>query len=208
MIPWDLSLVLSIVALALSILTLWLTEFRGPNLSLLNTPRFETSDKTFEEHYNKEYTPTWFRLTTVLFMFANYGGKAGTILSLKFGFVPHESFKIFLDESYFNLTKPDSLPTTIEEGNNKYLEFSPEFRMIDWKRVALAEVLNPKLKVDDIVEKALVRSKERFESFCDFLTKSQELGKITCTITFTTGRFRTQDCCTSHTTHSDTGREQ
>lgn len=192
MIPWDLSLVLSIVALALSILTLWLSEFRGPNLSLLNTPRFEATDEAFAEHQTKEYTPRWFRLTPVPFMFANYGGKAGTILDLKFDFVPHAPFKIFLDEVYFNLTKPDGLPITIEEGDNQYLEFSPEFRTIEWKRVTLAEVLDPNLKVDDIIEKTLERSKESFEDFCDFLTKSQELGRVACTITLTTGRFRTK----------------
>ena len=49
----DLSLLLSVVALVVSVvlstITLWLTEFRGPNITFLSSPEFEVNDKAFEE---------------------------------------------------------------------------------------------------------------------------------------------------------------
>lgn len=191
----DLSLILSIVAIVLSIITLWLTEFRGPNISLLNIPKFEVNDETLSEQQIREYTPRWFHLKPVPFVFANYGGKAGTILDLKLNFFPHNSFKAFFDIFYASIVTYEgdlSPPITIEESDNQYLKVSPEIRSIEWKKITLAEILDPNLKVDDMVAKALEKSKEKFKGFCDFLENSQELGKVSCTITLTKGRFRTK----------------
>ena len=183
------------VAIVISVVTLWLTELRGPDLSLLNDPKFEVSDENFDERQTQEYTPRWLKLETVPFLFANYGGKAGTILDLEFHFVPHDSFKSFFDEFYARMVTYEgdlSPPVTIIEGDNEYLKVSPDIRTIDWKETALAEVLDVNLKIDDIVEKAWDRSKEKFQSFCDFLDESKEFGKVSCTVTLTKGRFRTR----------------
>ena len=191
----DLALILSIVAIvvsvSMSIITLLLTEFRGPNISLLNDPEFEVNDESFAETPIQDYTPRWFHLKSVPFVFANHGGKSGTILDLKLDFVPHSSFKSFFERFSLAFEEP-GLPVTIKEGDNQYLKASPYIRTIDWKRIALAEVLDTNLKVDDIVAKALEMSKEKFGRFCDFLDKSQELGKVSYTITLTKGRFRTK----------------
>ena len=192
----DLSLILSMVAIvvsfATSIIILLLTEFHGPNISLLNVPKFEITDKTFNERYNQEFTPRWFNPNNVPLVFANYGGKAGTIVSLKLDFVPHKVFESFLESGYSRFEEP-SLPVIIREGDNQDLPLtSLDIRTIDWKKKALAEVLDPSLKINDLIIKSLQRSKEEFERFCDFLEKSQELGKVSCTIVLTKGRFRTK----------------
>lgn len=191
----DLSLVLSIVAIvvsvSMSIITLLLTEFRGPNISLLNAPEFDVSDEYFDETQILEYTPRWFKLKPVPFVFTNHGGKSGTIVDLKLDFVPHSSFKGFF-ERFYSRFEGLRLPVTIKEGDNQFLKISPTIYTINWKKIALAEVLDRSLKVDDIIEEVLERSKERFRRFCDFLDKSQELGKVSCTITLTKGRFRTK----------------
>ena len=191
-----LSLILSIIAIGISIITLWLTELRGPNISLLNDPEFKTTDESFEldlESY--EYTPKWFNLKSVPLIFANYGGKAGTIVDLMLNFVPNSSFKRFFESFYFHMVIYEgdpSTPITIEEGTNQHLKISPQIRTIDWKEEALAEVLNPSLKVEDMVIEALEKSKDNFRSFCNFLEDTKDLGKVTCIITLTTGRFRTK----------------
>jgi len=74
----DLSFILSMVAIVISIITLWLTEFRGPNLFLLNDPKSEVSDEELDEHQIQRYTPRWFKLKTVPFIFANSSGKEKT----------------------------------------------------------------------------------------------------------------------------------
>lgn len=195
----DLSIILSIIAIVISVfmstITLLLTEFRGPNISLLNVPDFEVNDESFAKTPLQDYTPRRFHLKSIPFVFANHGGKSGTVLDLEFRFVPHNSFKMFFDMFYANITIYEgglSPPVTIEKGDNEYLMISPEICTIDWKETSLAEVLDLSLKVDDIVAKALEKSKEKFESFCDFLDKSQELGEVSCTVTLTKGRFRTK----------------
>lgn len=196
-IPMDLSLFLSITAIvvsvSMSIITLMLTEFRGPNISLLNDPEFKVNDESFAKAPIRDYTPRWFHLKEVPFVFANHGGKSGTILELKLDFVPHNSFRCFFDRFYAGMIMYEgdlSPPVTIKEGDNEYLKTFSEIRTIDWKETALAEVLDSNLKIDDIIEKAWERSKENFKSFCDFLDESQEFGKVSCTLTLTKGRFR------------------
>jgi len=181
-----------VVSVSTSIITLLLTEFHGPNISLLDVPKFKISDETFDKKLTQEYTPRWLRPKPVPFVFANYGGKAGTILELNLIFVPHKSFKRFLDRYYFSFGEP-SFPVIIREGDNQDLLLtSTDIRTIDWKKRALAEILDPSLKINDIITKSLQRSKEEFERFCDFLEKSQELGEVSCTVALTKGRFRTK----------------
>lgn len=198
MLPMDLSLILSFLAVAISIITLWLTELRGPDISLSNTPEFKLTDEYSKSEITqliRNYTPQWLKFNPVPFAFSNYGGKAGSILDLQLVFVPNNSFRSFFDSFYAPLVRYEgdiSPPVTIEEGDNQHLNASPEIRTIKWKETTLAEALNPNLKVDDIVEKALERSKEKFQSFCDFLESSRELGKVSCIATLTQGRFRTK----------------
>jgi len=189
---FTLSFILSIVAIFVSIVTLWLTEIRGPDISLLNDPKFEMDYENLKGLLKQDYTPTFFGLKSAPLVFANHGGKAGTILRLEFVFVPHDSFKGFFDRFYTGtVTYEGDLnpPVTIAEGDNEYFTVSPDLRTIDWKESSLAEVLDPSLKIDDIITKAWDRSKEKFKSFCDFLNETQELGKFSCTITLTKGRF-------------------
>jgi len=192
----DLSLILSMVAIIVSVsvstVTLLLTEFHGPNISLLSVPKFTINDETFDKSQSQKYIPRWLKPKPVTFVFANYGGKAGTILELNLDFVPHKSFEKFFHESYFRFEEP-ALPVIIREGDNQDLILtSPHIRTIDWKKRALAEALDPNLRIKDMIDKSLQRSKEEFERFCDFLEKSQELGEVSCTITLTKGRFRTR----------------
>jgi len=187
----DISLIISILAIAISIVTLWLSELRGPNISLLSIPEFEVTDEHFDKNRYRQWTPMWFELKPVAFVFANYGGKAGTIVDLEFDFSPSDSFKGFFDRLHWTF-QPSSPPLTLEKGGNQHVKVSLEITTIDWKKIVLAEVLDPSLKADNIAEKALEESKERFKSFCDFLAKSIELGKISCSITLTKGRFRTK----------------
>ena len=132
----------------------------------------------------------------VSFFFANYGGKDGTISNFKVKFTPNENFKFFksfsanLREWETNMEN-STLPLTIEKGSNRYLKFSLQFHTIDWKETALAEVLNPQLTVRDIVNRALEKSKDTFRDFCGYMETKEELGKVSCTATFTKGRFKT-----------------
>jgi hypothetical protein len=193
-----LSLAISLVAIFVSVITLWLSELRGPNITLLNSPEFKTSDEQFNitrRAHIQQYTPRWLDLNDVIFVFANYGGKAGSIVDLKLDFVPNHSFipfyKRFNGNTVFFEGK-NSTPVTLEKGDNQHLSFSPNIDTIDWKEDALVRALGPNLTIDDIVTKALELSKENFQRFCDFLEHSKELGKVHCTITLTKGRFRTK----------------
>jgi len=192
-----LSTVLSIVAVIVSVITLWLAELRGPDISLLSDPRFELSDENFVESQIRQYTPRWLTLRSVPLVFANYGGKAGTILDLEIDFIPTGLFKSFCERFYFDRVlreKPDSPISSviIEGGDNECLEITLRIVAIEWKEMALAEVLDRNLPFEDMIEKAWESSKDKFRRFCSFLEESSELGKISCTATLTKGRFRTR----------------
>ena len=140
----------------------------------------------------------WFALEPATFVFANHGGKSGTITKLEFCFVPHRSFAEFYESFVYHFSSGEpkytisSPPITIEEGDNQYIDVSSTIYTIDWKEKALVEFLYPNLKLDEIIAKALEKSKERFERFCDYLEKSQEIGRVSCKITLTKGRFSTR----------------
>jgi len=188
----DLAIVISVIALvvsgSISIITLLLSEFRGPNISLLNEPEFEVNDENFDETRTQDYIPYWFRLKPVSFVFANHGGKSGTILDIKIDFVPNAPFKHFFERLNFSF----DMPVTIKEGNNQPIKTEPSIDTVKWKEIALVKALDPNLTVDEMVTKAVERSKEEFEKFCEFLDKSEELGKVSCAVTLTKGRFRTK----------------
>jgi len=200
----DLSVILSLVAIvvsvSISILTLLLTEFRGPSISLLNKPRFILSDEILLEktrtYIDNCYTLSSLELERVFFVFANHGGKSGTILDLSFEFVPHPAFQPFIEKAYFDFdiseTGKLSIPLTIREGDNKTLVVSPRFHLVNWKKMALAEILEPSLKIDEMILKSAENSKEKFKQFCDVLANTRELGNVSCTATLTKGRFKTR----------------
>lgn len=193
-----LPLALSSAAIVVSIITFWLTEFRGPNITLLNKPEFRLSDEHFKitrlSSLDK-YAPSWFELDPVPLVFANYGGKSGSILALEFDFKPTPSFREFFasfDERIDVFEGDTSPPVTIDKGDNQHLSVSPQINTIDWKEVALYEELDSESKVNEMVTRALERSKEKFRKFCDFLDNSKELGKVSCTAILTKGRFKTK----------------
>jgi hypothetical protein len=194
----DLSIILSIVAIVVSVITLLLTEFQGPAISLISSPEFEVNDDSIGERMkyflSQGYIPTWLDLKPSSFVFANHGGKSGTILAVVFEFSPTNEFKSFFARFSSNVgfSTEQVIPSTIKQGDNKTLAISSTVQTIDWKRTALADALDPALKVDDIITKALQTSKANFERFCDFLSGSKKLGTINCTISFTKGRFRTK----------------
>lgn len=141
-----------------------------------------------------KYTPRWFTVKSNPLVFANYGGKAGTILDLKLDFSPNMALKKSLDEFYSDvrmISERPAVPITIEEGDNHCIGLSSDIRTINWKEKSLAEVLDPTSKVNDLISRALDNSKEEFKAFCDSLENSEELGELACTITLTKGRFRT-----------------
>jgi hypothetical protein len=185
----DLSIVLSVTAIIVSVITLWLTEFRGPSISLLDrNPRFELEEGRYLGKKIPDYTPNYLDLKKLSLVFANYGGAAGTILGVRLEFKPQPLLKDFIEQFYQSVET--GLPLTIKRGENQHLTVSLGLSIGNWKKMMLAEMLEPKLKLDDIIQKASEESKEKFRSFCDLLTGSPELGKVSCYATLTRGRFR------------------
>jgi len=193
----DISIIISFLALAISIITLWLSELRGPNISLLNAPEFKLDDKTFEVNKRRyhTWTPTCFNLQPVSLIFANYGGKTGTIVDLEFSLIPSGSLKDFFSSlscTYQYQQGYESPPFILEKSGNEHLNISLDIQTIDWKKAILADVLEPGLGIDQTIEKAMEKSKDEFLRFCDCLATSKDFGEISCTVTLTKGRFRTK----------------
>jgi hypothetical protein len=202
----DLSTLLSIAAIAVSVITLLLTQFQGPDILLINTPEFEVVEYTMDNRtrtlIRQLYPPSSIDLesASAAFVFANHGGKSGTILGVNFAFSPESEFGKFFDRFSYSLSSPTeqssvpgaSMPTTIEAGGNKAFVASTSIYLVDWKRKALANVLEPGAKIPELIESAALSSRKNFESFCDFLSKSNILGTISCTMRYTKGRFKTR----------------
>jgi hypothetical protein len=191
----DISIVLSIVAIFVSVIlsgiTLLLTEFRGPNILLLNKKtKFQLINERYSRDRPQEYTPVWLDLKVDSLVFTNSGGRAGTILRTNIVFTPETPLQNFFERFSFRL-EPD-LPYTLEEGDNQHFKVSSEIRTIDWKRAALVAILDPSLKINDMIAMALKNSKEEFRNFCHLLSKSNELGRVSCIAELTKGRFRTR----------------
>jgi hypothetical protein len=203
----DLSIILPIIAIVVSAITsaiaLLLTQFQGPDISLISSPEFEITDDNMDANLKyglrmKVFPPAYLDTKPTSFVFANHGGKSGTILSITFDFTPTEELKKFFNTFSMNFTLPGEqlsgspTPVTIEAGDNKTLVAQLGLYFIDWKRTALAEVLNPTSKVDDSITIALLRSRDNFESYCELLSNSKKLGSMSFKISFTKGRFNTK----------------
>lgn len=193
------SFIISILAIVIAAVTLWLTELRGPNITLVNKPEFAITDRSvgFSPEINYEYTPRYLSFANASFLFSNYGGKDGSIVNLEITFQPISAFKQFnsfsTTLSYFeNNSEVTQLPVVIREGTNVSLKATCSIMRSEWKKDALATALNPRKHLETIISDALKDSKSNFRSYCEFLENNQTIGSISCTLTFTKGRFKTK----------------
>ena len=179
------SILISVTALSLSLYR----EFKGPDISLLNKkPTFKLTDKEFEK--SEEYIPQWFYLREISLVFANYGGKGGTIVDLQIDFTPIKAFEEFFQESW---CYPIELPITLEEGENHTVTFDRFFlKTINWKKFPLAKILQRNQNVGKAIDEAIADGKNKFERFVNLLTENEELGKVSCTASLTRGRLWTK----------------
>jgi hypothetical protein len=186
------SIIIPIISLVTSVVTLLLTQFNGPDITLLNQPTFQISDKQFAQS-NPDYTPIHFRSDPVTMIFSNYGGKAGTILDLQLEFHPDKALAEFVDKRYQRHQQQlIDEPLILPDGENEPIEFNTSLRMIDWKKAALVDVLNPTMRISQILEQASEVGQSKYLQFCDVLEKANSLGTVACQVTLTKGRFRTR----------------
>jgi len=184
-----LSVAAIIVSITIALLSLWLNTLKGPDLSLIDDPKFELTDESFRHRTVLDYVPRRFELKPASFVFANTGKKAGAIVDIKLQITPHQLIKDYYKNFFvtFGTHENPDLPVVIGEGDIDIIQASVRLDFIDWKKSALVEVLDPKLKTKALVEKALIRSKGMFTNFCDFLESTQEIGCITCTVKMSKG---------------------
>jgi len=125
------SIIIPIISLVTSLVTLLLTQFNGPDITLLNQPTFQISDKQFAQS-NLDYIPIHFQSDPVTLIFSNYGGKAGTILDLHLEFHPDKALAEFVDTRYQRLRQQlIDEPLILPDGENEPIDFHMSFRMID-----------------------------------------------------------------------------
>jgi transcription elongation factor Elf1 len=198
----SLPILLSFAAIAVSVITLLLTQFQGPDISLVSTPKFEVArnDEGTKTLLKQFLPPPLLDLEATPFIFANHGGKSGTVVNVDLVFTPQKEFQEFLLTSHCSLSLSTEqlgipgagMPTTIMAGDNKVFIASASLYLVDWKRKNLSEILDPETKIQNLIEQAESRSRIIFESFCDFIRNANTLGTISCSMCYTKGRFRTR----------------
>lgn len=178
-----------IIGLGISVLAMLLSLYnilKGPDISLLNEPRFKLVDSSV----STEYIPRVFGLEEVSLVFANYGRKGGSILDIKMDFQPNKEFDEFI-ESFWESTYPD-VPIIIKEGENHVLKFKPSLSTIDWKKYYLNKIIEDTNKIEEAVDKSINQGKLLFEKFYSLLKKEKEIGNISCIASLTAGRLNTR----------------
>lgn len=176
-----------LISLSALLLSLY-RELKGPDISLLNEkPSFRLTDKDFS--WDETYIPNWFSLNEISLVFANYGGKGGTILNAKLQFSPREELKDFFVSFDADIS---GLPLTIKDGETCVLKFKPSIHTIDWKKSALMEILQRNHSLPDSIDKSILEGREKFERFCSLLAGFEELGEISGTASVTMGRLWTK----------------
>jgi hypothetical protein len=179
------SILISVIALSLSLYR----EFKGPDISLLNKePTFKLTDKEFGT--SEEYVPEWFYLRETSLVFANYGGKGGTIVDVQIDFTPTRAFEEFFQD--FGLDSTVS-PITLKEGENHTVTFNrPFLKTINWKKFSLPKTLERNQNIGKALDEAIADGKDKFERFLNLLIEKEELGKFSCTASLTKGRLWTK----------------
>jgi len=133
--PEELTLIFTASALIISLITLWFSHLKGPDIELCNQPETELEDwaeTDLNNYLQNKHIPNYLNIKPVQLVFVNNGSKTGAITNIETKFEPNEKFKPFVRSEFFYTEK--ELPLSVDEGGTGIIRLSSRLEVIDWNR--------------------------------------------------------------------------
>jgi len=170
---------LAFLALIISVLSLWYTSLKGPDIILCEEPSFVLEEIPREafDHYIPHTLSSETRL-----LFVNNGTVSG-VLRLNVSFEPTIELKPFFDKANFSFTvgadhHERTMPLiSISEKESRMIVIRLSVELVNWKKCFADEPV-PKDEIYNVLRKADWKNKQRFHDFCAVLKPGMHIGKV------------------------------
>jgi len=196
--PEWITTIVALVAFAVSVLSLWFSSLKGPDIDLV-----KISEKAFEKiskpEFSRRYIPYRIALHPVQLVFINNGTRAG-VLRLKATFKSSKELEPFLDEIHYEIKGQTQAyssrseqtivtePIAIRERETNVVTLSITVTFDDWKEHFNHEPVK-KEQIYDVLCQADRQNRERLSTFCSNLKAGLYLGAVSIDSTQTTSRL-------------------
>ena len=164
-------------ALFISILTLWFTHLKGPDIDLssqIKTELIDWSQKRVNE-VTSDYIPRYLEISPINLVFINNGSRAGAITEIIIEFKPNEDFKPFYKEIS---TRLSNLPISVNAGETGIINVRLSIQPIDWRQNINKDYIKSSENIKKSVFLSLEDNKKLFVGFVEFMSSNKDLGQI------------------------------
>jgi len=202
MIPFDLASIFAAFALSISLLTLWFTHLKGPDIEfspIKDTQLREWSSETFENWLSNNYVPRFLDIEAVDLIFFNSGSRTGVISKIEAVFEPSESFKPFYRDIRINVTAAGEqfgkgLPQPIKEGDACIIKLSTNIEIVNWKQEFGHEEIQNMSNLREAIRNSIELDKLDYSNFVGFFKRHDPFGTLRINMTHSTRKgFRTRE---------------
>jgi len=170
---------LAFLALIMSVLSLWYTSLKGPDIVLCEKPSFilEEIPREAFDHYLPHKLSSEARLLLV-----NNGTVSG-VLRLNISFEPTIELKPFFDKATFSFTvgaghhEGTMPPISISEKESCMIAIRLSVGLVNWKKYFAHDPVT-KDEIHNILRKADWENKQRFDDFSAVLKPGMHIGKV------------------------------
>jgi len=170
---------LAFLALIISVLSLWYSSLKGPDIVLCEKPCFVLEEIPREafDHYIPHTLSSEARLLLV-----NNGTVSG-VLRLNISFQPTIELKPFFDKATFSFTlgvghhEGTMPPISISEKESCMIAIRLSVEFVNWKKYFAHDPVT-KDEIHNILRKADWENKQRFDDFSAVLKLGMHIGKV------------------------------
>lgn len=182
------TVIFTALALILSLITLWFSHLKGPDIELGNILEAELEDWSkdlMNNHVVQNYVPDHLRIKPIQIVFVNNGSRAGAITRIEAEFEPNEKFKPLYRDKYVRVeTEERELPVSIEAGDTRIIKLSSDIKVIDWKQNFRYEEIKDTSNLKEAFTKSIELDRTRFGEFVSFLRSRETLGRLEIEMTY------------------------
>jgi len=189
MIPSEivLTIIISVPALVISLLSLWFSHLKGPDIDLCDVPETELNDWSKQELDQSSlsgYVPYGLGLKPMQLVFMNSGNRAGAVIQVTPKFEPNAKFETFYRDEWGSVeVNGKGLPTSIKEGDTCIMKLSYRIDVIDWRQDFRNDEIHDISNFKEAFTKSVELDKSHFSEFVNFLRSGESLGNLRISMT-------------------------
>jgi hypothetical protein len=190
------NIIFTTLALVISLITLWFTHLKGPDIELCRQPEIVIKDWTEDQLQHlllENYMPNYLDIESIQLVFVNNGSRAGAITDVRINFEPSKEFKEIYRENYISLENTPNfkniLPVSIPEGGNHVIKLTGSIRTIFWDYEFEYEKVKDLSNFRRAFSQSVELNRKYLEQFIKLLKSNSSLGVLSVDITYLARRW-------------------